>query len=358
MVFGNTEATNLVEKQTSGYSEGIVGVRVKRFLGLSVMKIAKEHLKGIEQGERLKALEAIILPLVRETFTLSSGDNPTAQAKVFLASLGFSPCEINWQDDTRIGQVLLGKGRIWRSMTEEEENLVKNLILIVIKGLGQAFLDSPVQASFIESEVLSPRFTYELQFRATEDVFAEVIKTDEETPGVAISTKVLLDPILGTGIRSRDAARFLIEATRIVVNEKLPELLERKDIIDKPLKILELFYINIEDPDLLSRSAHRIGRLMVENIRIEFPDLKNHQLLKGIGLLPVEEIDELLFYGSVDICGTGERGSNLSFCRFLGQIWSGYSSEVLEKNFRMLEDPLCAGGTGTKCIFTLTEVNA
>ncbi|MHA1940293.1 MAG: hypothetical protein ACW97P_01050 [Candidatus Hodarchaeales archaeon] len=346
----------MAEKQTSGYSEGIVGVRVKRFLGLSVMKIAKEHLKSIEPGDRLKTLEAIILPLVRETFALSSGDNPSSQAKIFLASLGFSPCEINWKEDTRIGQVLLGKGRIWRSSSIEEENLVKNLILIVIKGLGQAFLDSNVQASFIDSEVLSPRFTYELQFRGAEDVFAEVIGTDEEIPGVTLSSKVLLDPILGTGISARDAARFLIEGTRIVVGKHLPELLERKDIIDKPLKILELFYLNVEDPETVFRNAHEIGSIMVKNIRIEFPDLKNHQLLKGIGLLPVEEIDELLFYGSVDICGVGDRGSNMSFCRFLGHIWSGYSSEVLEKNFQMLEDPLCAGGKGTKCIFTLTEV--
>ncbi len=319
--------------------------------------MAKELLEKIEKSEREKALEAIILPLVRETFSLSAGDNPTAQAKLFLASLGFSPCEIEWKEDTRIGTILLGKGRIWRSASEKEEKLVRSLLLIVVKGLGFAFMGTSVKASFITSETLSPRFTYEIQFRATEDVFAEVIGTEEEIPGVSLSISVLLEPILGTGIRTQDAARFLIEATKIVVSENLPSLLERKDIIDKPLKILELFYINIDDSEKLSRLAHQIGEIMIRNIRLEFPNLKNHQLLKGIGLLPIEEIDELLFYGSVEICGTGERGSNLPFCKFLGQMWSGYASEVLGKRFQMDEDPLCAGGTGTKCIFTLSEVS-
>ncbi|MHA1975521.1 MAG: hypothetical protein ACW98I_01340 [Candidatus Hodarchaeales archaeon] len=346
----------MTEKQTTGYSEGIVGVRVKRFLGLSVINIAKELLKQIEKSQREKALETIILPLVRETFSLSAGDNPTAQAKLYLASLGFSPCEIDWKEDTRIGTIHLGKGRIWRSSSEKEEKLVKSLLLIVVKGLGFAFMGTNVQASFTSSEALSPRFTYEIQFRATEDVFAEVIGTEEDIPGVSLSITVLLEPILGTGIRAQDAARFLIEATRIVVGEQLPSLLERKDIIDKPLKILELFYINLDDSEKLKRYAHQIGKIMVRNIRLEFPNLKNHQLLKGIGLLPIEELDELLFYGSVEICGIGERGSNISFCRFLGQLWSGYASEVLNKQFQMDEDPLCAGGTGTKCIFTLSEV--
>ncbi len=348
----------MAEKQTGSFSEGIVGVRVKRFLGLSVMKIAKELLLKTEVSEREKVLESLILPLVKETFTLSSGDNPVTQAKVFLASLGFSPCEIDWKEDTRIGRIFLGKGRIWRSSSEEEEKLVRSLLLIVARGLGFSFIESRARASFLTSDKLTPRFTYGIQFRAAEDVFAEVMGTSEETPGVTLSIGVLLEPILGSGIRSRDVARFLIEATRVVVGRTLPELLERPDIADKPLKILELFFTNIEDLQRSQAYAHEIGEIMVRNLRTDFPQLKNHQLLKGIGLLPVDEIDELLFYGSVDICGTGERGSNISFCQFLGQLWGGYSSEVLGKKFQMVEDPMCAGGKGTKCIFTLTEVSS
>ena len=344
------------DKQTTGYSEGIVGVRVKRFLGLSVMHLARELIKQTDSSKSQELIETIILPLLKQTFSLSAGDNPEAQAKTFLASLGFSPCELTWQEDTRIGNVLLGRGRIWRSTSEMEERLVKKLILIVVKGLGSAFMDSTVKTSFVSSELLSPRFTYEIQFRAVEDVFAESLGTSEDTPGVSLSLKVLLEPILGTGIRSRDASRFLIEATQIIVGKYLPSLLERSDIKDKPLKLLELFYLNIEDPELIVEYAHEIGIEMIKSVRIEFPDMKNHQLLKGIGLLPIEEIDELLFYGSADICGSGVRGSHMSFCQFLGQMWGGFASEVLGKQFRMLEDPLCAGGKGTKCIFTISEV--
>ncbi len=343
------------DKQATGYSEGIVGVRVKRFLGLAVMNLASELIKQTDPSKSQELIENVILPITKQTFSLSAGDNPEAQAKTFLASLGFSPCEITWQEDTRIGNILLGRGRIWRSTSEKEELLVRRLILTVVKGLGHAFMDSNVQASFVTSELLSPRFTYEIQFRATEDVFAESIGTSEDTPGVSLSLKVLLEPILGSGLRSRDAARFLIEATQKIAGKYQPSLLERADIKDKPLKLLELFFLNIEASELVFKYAHEIGEEMVKAIRIEFPELKNHQLLKGIGLLPVEEIDELLFYGSAEICGT-ERGAHMSFCKFLGQIWSGYASEVLEKQFQMLEDPLCAGEKGTKCIFTISEI--
>ena len=344
------------DKQSTGYSEGIVGVRVKRFLGLSVMHLASELIKQTDPSEAQELIETVILPLIKQTFSLSAGDNPEAQAKTFLASLGFSPCEISYQEDTRIGDVLLGRGRIWRSTSAKEEELVKKLILTVVKGLGSAFMDSNIQASFVSSELLSPRFTYEIQFRATEDVFAESIGTSEETPGVSLSLKVLLEPILGSGLRSRDAAGFLIEATKKTVEKYQPSLLERADIKDKPLKLLELFYLNIESSELILKYAHELGEEIIKIIRIEFPEMKNHQLLKGIGLLPIEEIDELLFYGSADICGSGERGSHLSFCQFLGQMWSGFASEVLGKQFQMLEDPLCAGGKGTKCIFTISEI--
>jgi hypothetical protein len=346
----------MAEKETGGYSEGIVGVRVKRFLGFTVMKFAKELLQKTEVSERGKVLESLMLPLVKESFTLTEGDNPSVQAKVFLASLGFSPCEIDWKEDTRIGQVFLGKGRIWKASTEVDQKLVESLLLTVVKGLGFSFIGGNVQISYISSEKLSPRFTYGIQFRAAEDVFAETIGTSEDTPGVTLSIGALLEPILGSGIKSCDAAQFLIEATKDVVGKTLPELLERPDIADKPLKILELFYTNIEDSERTWVHAHDIGKIMVENLRSDFPQLKNHQLLKGIGLLPPDQIDELLFYGSVDICGSGDRGSNLSFCKFLGHLWGGFASEVLQKNFQLIEDPMCATGRGSKCIFTLTEV--
>ncbi len=79
-------------------------------------------------------------------------------------------------------------------------------------------------------------------------------------------------------------------------------------------------------------------------------------MLKGIGLLPPDEIDELMFYGDVSICGTKDKGINISFCHFLGDIWSGFATGVLGKEFKMAEDPLCASGIGTKCIFTIEAV--
>ncbi|UCE13309.1 MAG: hypothetical protein JSV04_14125 [Candidatus Heimdallarchaeota archaeon] len=340
----------------TSHSEAIAGVRIKRFLTMAVMRLSTELIDRDDTKETKKIIENMIIDLVKSNFTLSSSDNRLTQAKLFLASLGFSPCEIEWSDDVRLGKVLLGKGRIWKATTPKDTELTKLLLSAVVKGLGYSFIDSNVQVSFVENGLLPLRFAYELQFRATEDVFAESIQPTKEKSEVLLSAGSLLEPILGRGIRIEDATRYLIEGTQIVVEQFQPELLERKDIEDYPLKLLEVLYLKSQEDERFEEIAHQIGVAMVQGIRQGLPQLENHQILKGIGLIPTEEIDELLFYGDVDICGTGSRGVNISFCRFLGHIWGGFVSEVLEKKFRMTEDPLCATSTGTKCIFTIEEV--
>ncbi len=324
------------------------------------MKLSQELLDRSRSNstETKKLIENMIDDLVKTNFTLSSSDNTLTQAKLFLASLGFSPCEIEWTEDVRLGKVLLGKGRIWRAKTDEDMELVKLLLSAVVKGLGFSFINSNVQVSFIENGLLPPRFAYEIQFRAVEDVFAESIQPTKEKAEVLLSAGSLLSPILGRGISIQDATSFLLEGTRSVVEEYQPDLIERKDIEDYPLKMVEVFFLKLQEGDQLEEYAHQIGVLMVKAIKQAFPHLKRHEIIKGIGLLPPDEIDELLFYGDVSICGKDNRGKNISFCSFLGHIWGGFTSEVLGKKFRMTEEPLCATGTGTKCIFTLGEVHS
>ena len=342
------------------HSEAIAGVRIKRFLTMAVMKLSQELLdrSRSKSDETKKLIENMIYDLVRSNFTLSSSDNTLTQSKLFLASLGFSPCEIEWAEDVRLGKVLLGKGRIWRASTEEDMELIKLLLTAVVKGLGFSFMNSNVQVSFIEDELLPPRFAYEIQFRAVEDVFAESIQPTKEKAKVTLSAGSLLNPILGRGVSIQDATRFLVEGTRTVVEEYQPELLDRKDIEDYPLKLIEVFFLKLQEEGQLEDRAHQIGIEMVKGIKQAFPHLKRHEIIKGIGLLPPDEIDELLFYGDVEICGKDTRGKNISFCSFLGHIWGGFTSEVIGKRFRMTEEPLCATGTGTKCIFTLEEVSS
>lgn len=340
--------------QTS-HSEAIAGVRIKRFLTMAVLTLSKELLRNSRnKAETNKYLESNITSLVKSSFALSASDNPVSQAKLFIASLGFSPCEIEWSEDIRLGKFLLGKSRLWKASNPQETELLELMILAIVKGLGSAFVEGNVEVSFNDG-MLPPRFSYEVQFRTAEDVFAESIKGKEERSDVILSAGSLLDPILGSGLQTQNAAHYLLEATQTVIEEVKPDILQRKDIQNYPLKMLEVLYLQLKEDLQFESAAHQIGVQMVKNIRQEFPQLKNHQLLKGIGLLPPEEIDELLFYGNVGICGKGNEGKNLSFCQFLGHLWAGYASEVLEKNFLMLEDPMCATGKGTKCIFTLEE---
>ncbi len=348
------------EISRTSHSEAIAGVRIKRFLTLALLTISSELMDKSDAKTAKKFLENTIDDLVKSSFTLSASDNPISQAKLFMASLGFSPCEIEWSEDIRLGRFLLGKSRIWKPKTVKEEELVDLLILAIVKGLGFAFLNTAVEVKFVHDELLPPRFAYEIQFRAAEDVFAESIKPTESKDReqkVTLSAGALLEPILGTGIPVDAATRFLIESTKEVAEEIQSDLLERKDITDYPLKVLEVLFIHLQGSDKSVRVAQKIGEIMVNNLRAEYPNLKNHQILKGIGLLPVEEIDELMFYGNVEICGRGKEGKNLLFCQFLGHIWSGIASGVLGKKFTMTEDPLCASGSGKTCIFTFEEIS-
>ncbi|MFW9855228.1 MAG: hypothetical protein ACFFFG_09205 [Candidatus Thorarchaeota archaeon] len=339
------------------HSEAIAGVRVKRFLTLAIMKLAQALLNQSNTPETRQLLETTILDLVKSSFALASTDNPLSQAKLFLGSLGFSPCEVEWVEDVRIGRVLLGKGRLWKPTNDQEMELMKLLLLSIIKGIGYSFLKTKVRADFIEEGMIPPRFSYEIQFRASEDVFAETIhKTrdesdqPEEESDVLLSAGDLLSPILGTGVRIQDVTRYMVEATRGVIEEFSPELLNRQDIRAYPLKLVEVLYLKLEgsSKEEQFKYAHALGCEIARLIRYEFPSLKNHQILKGIGLLPPEEIDELMFYG--------KHQTTPEFCRFLGYIWSGYASEVLGKQFQMSEDPLCDQGGRGNCIFTLDEV--
>jgi len=346
----------LTEPSQSSHSEAIAGVRVKRFLTLTVLKLSEEILRRSKSEETAKSLERNIIDLVKSSFVLSASDNPTAQAKLFLASLGFSPCEIEWLEDVRLGKILLGKSRLWKASNDFEANLIKLLLTSIVKGIGYSFIDANVEVSFIEGELLPPRFSYEIQFRAAEDVFAESFQIKKEDQAeVTLPANTLLEPILGTGVRVQSAIQFLIEGTHIVVEKNRPELLQRTGIEAYPLKLLEVFFIEVQEDPFAEMFAREIGTYMVKELRSALPDLKNHQILKGIGLLPPEQIDELLFYAPSDICGTENQGKKFEFCKFLGHIWAGFSSEVLEKPFRMTEDPLCAG-KGSNCIFTFEEV--
>jgi hypothetical protein len=338
------------------HSEAIAGVRVKRFLTLAIMRLAQALLNQSNTAETRQLLETTILDLVKSTFALTSSDNPLSQAKLFLGSLGFSPCEVEWVEDVRIGKVLLGKGRLWKPTNDQEMELMKLLLLSVIRGIGFSFLKTKVRADFIEGGMLPPRFTYEIQFRALEDVFAETIQRAreesdqiEEEPEVLLSAGDLLSPVLGTGVRIQDVTRYMIEATRTVIEDFSPDLLKRQDIKAYPLKLVEVLYLKLEDTNKEEqfKYAHALGNEIVKQIREELPNLKNHQILKGIGLLPPDEIDELMFYG--------KHQTTLEFCRFLGYIWSGFASEVLGKQFLMSEDPLCDQGGRGNCIFTLDE---
>ena len=346
----------MTEPSQTSHSEAIAGVRVKRFLTLTVLKLSEELLKRSTSEETVKNLERNIVELVKSSFILSASDNPSAQAKLFFASLGFSPCEIEWLEDVRLGKILLGKSRLWKASNDFETNLIKLLLTSIVKGIGYSFIDANVEVSFIDTEPLPPRFSYEIQFRAAEDIFAETFQTKkEEQAEVTLPANALLEPILGTGVRIQSATQFLVEGTRKIVEKNRPELLQRTGIETYPLKLLEVFFLEVQEDPSMEIFAQEIGSYMVKELRSALPDLKNHQILKGIGLLPPEEIDELLFYAPSDICGTESHGKKYAFCKFLGHIWAGFSSEVLEKPFRMIEDPLCAG-KGSNYIFTFEEV--
>lgn len=332
----------------SHHSEGIAGVRVKRFLALGLMELAKElHDRLGDKSDLL--IEKFVINSIRTSFMVSSNEKAVSQITFFLASLGLQPVDIDLNEELRVGRIYLGPSRIWKP-AESSSHLVNLLLKSITKGLGESLIGTNVDSRPLEED-LPPKFEYLFEIRSTEDIFAA--STEEDT-SIKLSANKLLEPILGNKLDEGIVSNFLIEASREFVSKEMPNILEHEEIKKFPLKILELCYITSLDNTRIDLNGKIIGKILGEKVLSYYPELKPNDFIQGLGMLPLDQIDELLFYAKHDMITTDDDMHKKEFSRFIASLWAGFATQILQVDF-VADEPMFGNSKSISSIFTLTK---
>lgn len=332
---------------TPDRSTGLVEVRAKRFIMSSYYEMAKYLSTNSSTWER--DLNRAIDSAMKSSFRLSEDQSVENQLRIFLMWLGFSPVDVRWTEDVRVGRVYIGTSRMWKINNKglEQDPLMKVILTSTIGSLGGIIMGTAAKCELLSGETLPPRFQACLQFSE------RISELRKGVTSVEIVSTSLVKPILSQRVSVEDAAQLLLESCRSWLEENEPDLLEQRrgEIDSIPAVLIHIVFKRAVELDLTEDIGRKIGMLLYDSISHANPELSqpNH-FLKGLGLMSPEDINELMFYEKEkQIC----HGTSEEFCYFIAHVWSGFCSKVLNKEFKAAEPPLCGTGSSSLCIFTI-----
>ncbi len=343
--------------RTSSMSQGIAGVRAKRFLAKAVYELASEISRKVPDAQ--KELREIVSTAIKASFEFSPEQALTSQTNSFLQWLGFSPVDVEWDEDQRKGVVLIGTSRMWKGNILEDE-VLQIIVLAIIEGLSRLFLRASAKVEIDRKMELPPRYKVCIRFSSRYDVDVEKIaiprKGVKAAPTTATKSGVfnvlgqdLVTPIIGRRIGKDEAIEALVKSSWDYIQEKRPDLIERheEDLELNPVYILWVTFEMAMADGLIKQVAADIGAGFHSLLRDPRPTAKPSDLLRGVGLLPIEEEEELMFTSPNRIC----QHSHEDFCKFLTHIWARYASLALDREV-VADPPSCASGASSLCIYT------
>ncbi|MFQ5981037.1 MAG: hypothetical protein ACE5OZ_23090 [Candidatus Heimdallarchaeota archaeon] len=326
----------------------IAGARAKSFLAAALYDLMEELSGCVEDWET--RITRVVSSAARRSFTASEDMMLETQAKVFLRWLGFSPVDVWYSEDVKVGRIYLGTSRLWKgNLADISNEKLRALVQAIIKGMGQGFLGGETTVSILTDVDLPTRHTLCVQFSEKASVpTTGTLKKEELTLGTE-----LVEPFLGKAVNPKLGLDSLIDAAINWLKEEDPESYQiyENDLAEVPLKVLYVAHKIAIDRNRLTEIPWRIGERFVEEIKNVTQDAAPHKLIKGLGLLPPEQITDLMFYGkSTALC----QSENIQFAEFLTKIWEKYLGEILGKRF-IAEKPMQAAGSGKLCLFSFTS---
>ncbi|MFX0113025.1 MAG: hypothetical protein ACFFB3_00605 [Candidatus Hodarchaeota archaeon] len=329
-------------------SEQIAGARAKNFLANALYDLIEEFSGSMDDWEARTS--RVVSSAARRTFSASEDMTLETQAKVFLRWLGFSPVDVWWSEDVKVGRIYLGTSRLWKGNLGDPLNeKLRGIVQAIIKGMGQAFLDGEAKVEILKDVDLPTRHTLCVQFSEMASVPTTGTLRKEE---LALGTD-LVEPFLGKAVDTNQGLEALIEAAMSWLKEEEADSyrIYENDLAEVPLKVLYVAQKIGIDRNRHVEIAWKIGERFVTEIKALAQEAAPHQLIKGLGLLPSDQITELMFYAkSPGMC----QPENLQFSEFLAKIWEKYLGEILGKRF-IAEKPMQAAGSGKLCLFSFTS---
>ncbi|MFW9914474.1 MAG: hypothetical protein ACFFGZ_02590 [Candidatus Thorarchaeota archaeon] len=329
-------------------SEQIAGARAKNFLATALYDLIEEFAGCTKDWEERVSRVASVA--ARRSFSASEDMTLETQAKVFLRWLGFSPVDVWFSDDVRVGRIYLGTSRLWKGdLADSANEKLRTLVLAIIKGMGFAFLGGETKSEVMQDADLPTRHTVCIQFTEVASVpTTGALKKETVTLGTD-----LVEPFLGKAISAKNALDLLVESSLDWLKEEEAESyrIYENDLAEVPLKVLYIAQKIAIDRNRQTEIAWKIGDRFVAEIKNLAQDAPPNDLIKGLGLLPPEQISELMFYGrNPTMC----QSENLMFTEFLLKIWERYLGELLGKRF-IAEKPIAAAGSGKLCLYSFTS---
>ncbi|MFX0091442.1 MAG: hypothetical protein ACFFBD_06735, partial [Candidatus Hodarchaeota archaeon] len=238
--------------------------------------------------------------------------------------------------------------RLW---TVDMNDITSELIVkSVVKTVCGLILDGDASLELLSDQDLPPRYKIGFSFADdTKRVFIPqkgvVGKQQPEIP--TINPNALIEPFLGRKIPFEEAFESLVTACHAYLKEHATARLEEYDSSNPS----HLFFLALQEgteKGNLKEVGNIIGRhfksILVDEAH---PDLKPNHIIKGIGLLPLDTISELMFYGKEKLCANLPK----DLCNFLVYIWEEFISQTLNKRF-LAEEPLCAMSATSLCIYS------
>ncbi|MFW9928949.1 MAG: hypothetical protein ACFFD1_06135 [Candidatus Thorarchaeota archaeon] len=343
-----------------GLAEQVIGVKAKKFLMQSMYQFALKYSKIVSNW--IETINDIINLTVEQSFDPDERKLEENIAK-FLQWLGFSPVDVKWHPDQKIGRFMIGTSRMWQD--PRTDDITKVLMFALIGALGKKLLGEKPDVVQISGQ-LPPRINvgYEIRERYG-DVPASISLTEKPSldQGTNIQTsniekssetstgklnaskyKPLINPFIGLEIDKEYAANALMESTIELLNEFYSSDVETFDLSTLHL-ILFLFQRSAKE-DKWKERAIELGDKFALKIKEKYPNATPNDAIEGMGALKPETFEEFLFYG--------KHQTSEEFCFFLALIFQEYISTFMDRRF-VADKPLCATSGSSLCLYAYTR---
>jgi len=334
-------------------AEKIVGVKAKKFLTDSLYNMAHRLSKILNDWQ--PGVEDLVYKTVIDNF-ITDGKKMTPEREVrnFLQWLGFTPVDFQFEQDVKLGKIYLGTSRLWKNDPKEDEVMLV-LLKGLIAGVTTSFYDGKPSVKLVTGQQLPPRYTLYFQTSDEYEVVGRMEAASTKKKGKVDAPMIgignaMVEPFIGRGLETEDVLDELISAATEVLKTEFPDSDLGAEIDEIPIRAVLYAYQKAAKANNTLEIADMIGKKFSGMLE-EYKDLEPNKVIKGLGLIPLDQITDLMFYGKDSLC---QKSKNVDLCVFLSRIWENYFTEVLGVPF-VASEPMCATGKSSLCLYSFNR---
>lgn len=356
-------------------SEQMVGIKAKTFLMSALFDYAKKY--SFLSTKWQEVTTEIILSAMK-IFTPDE-KRLEDQTQKFLQWLGFSPVDLDWDQERKILNIYIGTSRIWRDDPTTDQ--VSNVMMkAVISSIGANFFGGKLPHVEFLQQNLPPRTSF--GFRITESLGSESFDFGKETyekdtsqeavtlretvsesdvnvlsqssspSTISLNTSikrliVYIDPILGSGLNKEEIAKDLFDACTKVLEKEFPD--DYRQIFQDigSYNVLQVLFQKASSSGNVDSLVNELADMFASQVKEKNSSLSANDAISGLGKMDPAKQDELLFY-------TKEAHVNNDLCKFVSNIWLAYINKFMPNTF-VSDTPMCKITSSGFCLYAFNR---